>query len=261
MPSLSLTNVVQVRATTVSTDELPQGAVVVKASVFSADPYLVCRSSTILASFHDFIFVQRFNIRSTNPAGVAVGGAMAGFIAGKIVQSNNAAWYGDDVIDMHTTHDASIHTFVSVYLQDTHGRAVGDLIGANLPFSTVQVVTEDKLKATAAWKLTGLITEEQISLGIGILGMPGASWQLCAHASSHVAAGSTAYGGLIDVLAVKPGQTIFVSGVAGGAMYCVYVCTCSNNTDSCRRLCCPACQERVRLHCMSHDTLMHMCRC
>lgn len=41
--------------------------------------------------------------------------------------------------------------------------------------------------------------EEEISYGVGVLGMPG----------------STAYGGLIDVLKPNTGETIFVSGAAG----------------------------------------------
>jgi hypothetical protein len=52
---------------------------------------------------------------------------------------------------------------------------------------------------TIMWKLTDMLTEENSSLGLGILGMPG----------------STAYGGLIDVLRPLEGQTIFVSGAAG----------------------------------------------
>lgn len=54
------------------------------------------------------------------------------------------------------------------------------------------------LSKTVSWKLTGLIEEADISLGIGILGMPG----------------STAYGGL-DVLKPKKGETIFISAAAG----------------------------------------------
>lgn len=52
---------------------------------------------------------------------------------------------------------------------------------------------------TIVWKLTGFITENEISLGVGILGMPG----------------STAYGGLIDVLRPNKGETIFISAAAG----------------------------------------------
>jgi len=49
------------------------------------------------------------------------------------------------------------------------------------------------------WKLTDYISESQISLGIGILGMPGAA----------------AYGGLVDTLRPLKGETIFVSAAAG----------------------------------------------
>lgn len=76
---------------------------------------------------------------------------------------------------------------------------VGDLFGGSLPFCTVQVVTADQLKNGALWKLTHVLDEAHISYGIGILGMPG----------------STAYGGLIDVLQPKAGETIWVSGAAG----------------------------------------------
>ncbi len=49
------------------------------------------------------------------------------------------------------------------------------------------------------WKLTDYISESQISYGIGVLGMPGA----------------TAYGGLVDTLRPLKGETIFVSAAAG----------------------------------------------
>jgi len=75
----------------------------------------------------------------------------------------------------------------------------GDLFGASLPFTTIQVVTEEELAKTVIWKLTGFITEAQISLGVGVLGMPG----------------STAYGGLIDVLRPQAEQVIFVSAASG----------------------------------------------
>jgi len=54
------------------------------------------------------------------------------------------------------------------------------------------------MKTTLMWKLTDYINESQISLGIGVLGMPGA----------------TAYGG-IDTLRPEKGQTIFISAAAG----------------------------------------------
>jgi NADPH-dependent curcumin reductase CurA len=55
------------------------------------------------------------------------------------------------------------------------------------------------LSQAQPWRLTGLISEDEISLGVGILGMPGA----------------TAYGGLMDVLRPVEGQTLWVSGAAG----------------------------------------------
>lgn len=84
------------------------------------------------------------------------------------------------------------------------------------------MLTAEAGAKTPLRKLTGLLIEETISLGIGILGMPG----------------STAYGGLIDVLRPKPrsdkqevrshyfhcyimctktpvGQVLWVSGAAG----------------------------------------------
>jgi len=74
----------------------------------------------------------------------------------------------------------------------------GDLFGASLALTTLQVVVPD---GQLMWKLTDHVTREEISLGIGILGMPG----------------STAYGGLLDVLDGKnsEGQTIWVSAAAG----------------------------------------------
>ena len=95
---------------------------------------------------------------------------MEGFVAGTIVASNADEWIA------------------------------GDRFGANLPFSTVQ---RAKLGRTIAWKLTDVVSEAEISLGLGIFGMPGA----------------TAYGGVTDILrpSTKPGakEIIFVSGAAG----------------------------------------------
>lgn len=71
----------------------------------------------------------------------------------------------------------------------------GDLFGGRLNFSSFQVLSPEQV--AGIWPLR--IPEEKISYGIGILGMPG----------------STAYGGLIDVLAAKHGETIFISGAAG----------------------------------------------
>mmetsp|Transcript_11768 Transcript_11768/g.36773 ORF Transcript_11768/g.36773 Transcript_11768/m.36773 type:complete len:354 (-) Transcript_11768:83-1144(-) len=97
------------------------------------------------------------------------GKPMAGFVSGKVLESKVPEW------------------------------KAGDLFGASLPFTTVQAVSAAHLKAQPFRKLTGLVTEEDISLGIGVLGMPG----------------STAYGGFTDVLKPKTGETLWVSGAAG----------------------------------------------
>jgi NADPH-dependent curcumin reductase CurA len=112
----------------------------------------------------------RMRIKSSSSFGnVAPGEAMSGFVVGKVLASNSSEW------------------------------AVGDLFGGNLPFSTVQTLSADELKASMLWKLNGVLSEEELTLGLGLLGMPG----------------STAYGGLFDVLAAKEGETIFVSAASG----------------------------------------------
>jgi len=75
----------------------------------------------------------------------------------------------------------------------------GDFFGANLPLSTIQILGAKHRSATVMWKLNGMVDEKTISLGVGVLGMPG----------------STAYGGLIDVLRPIKGQTLFVSAASG----------------------------------------------
>ena len=118
---------------------------------------------------------QRGRIKSKNPL---TGGsstteqqaaeprAMSGFVAGKILASRHPKW------------------------------KPGDLFGAALPITTVMVI--DLSSNAFVWPLRG-ITEEQVSLGVGVLGMPG----------------STAYGGLIGCLRPKRGETLYVSGAAG----------------------------------------------
>jgi NADPH-dependent curcumin reductase CurA len=76
---------------------------------------------------------------------------------------------------------------------------IGDFFGSCLPFSTYQVVDQHGCSKSCMWKLSGLIDEKEISRGIGILGMPG----------------STAYGGFIDILQPKRGETLFVSAASG----------------------------------------------
>ena len=110
----------------------------------------------------------RGRIRS-NVGSIKPGEAISGFVSGKIVISKNEKW------------------------------KAGDLFGGSLPFTTYQILTPAQLGSTLLWKLTDLISEEEIGAGIGILGMPGA----------------TAYGGLLDVLRPKANETIFISACAG----------------------------------------------
>eukprot|EP00906_Rhabdomonas_costata_P011425 RCo016283 len=113
--------------------------------------------------------VRTVNPFTGGPNSKKPGDSMEGYLAGKVLVSKAAGW------------------------------SQGDLLGAHLPFSTVQIVSKEVLAESQFWKLTGLIPEDKISLGIGVLGMPG----------------STAYAGLYDVLRPKPGETLFVSGAAG----------------------------------------------
>jgi len=72
----------------------------------------------------------------------------------------------------------------------------GDLFGANLPFTTHQAVSADGLASFR--KLTGYIKEDDLSVGIGLLGMPG----------------STAYGGL-DLMNVNEKDNVWISAATG----------------------------------------------
>jgi len=96
---------------------------------------------------------------------------MSGFVVGKVIESKNCAW------------------------------PVDSLMGAALPFTSIQKLNDIVLKKTITWNLTDYVTEENATLGLGVLGMPGA----------------TAYGGLIDVLRPdkKKNETLFVSSAAG----------------------------------------------
>lgn len=113
---------------------------------------------------------------STTPRHAPSARPVSGFLAGKVVASTCAKWQA------------------------------GDLFGAFLPFHTLQVCTGAQLAKTSMWNLTPYITEAEINLGVGVLGMPGA----------------TAYGGLIDVLRPAPApaagtkpETIWVSAASG----------------------------------------------
>ena len=74
----------------------------------------------------------------------------------------------------------------------------GEMYGAWLNFTTHQIVEPSKT-AFGLWPLSPYITNATRTLGLGIFGMPG----------------STAYGGLIDILKPLKGETIFVSAASG----------------------------------------------
>lgn len=110
---------------------------------------------------------MRGQMRSTG--GYKAGKPMAGFVSGRVLESKLPEW------------------------------KAGDLFGGNLPYVSVQAVSAAQLQASPFRRLTELVSEKELGLGIGALGMPGA----------------TAYGGLIGILRPKTGDTIWVSGAAG----------------------------------------------
>ena len=131
---------------------LEEGAVLLRATHFSADPY------------------QRGRFRSARPGATAPGSPVSGFISGVVVASKSPKW------------------------------AAGDFFGGSLPLKTLQVVGAGAMAVTAMWKLTGLVScEAELHLGVGVLGMPGA----------------TAYGGLLDVLRPKEGETLLITAASG----------------------------------------------
>ena len=129
---------------------------------------------------------QRSAMRADRPGAKQVGEALTGFLSGVVLASRNAAW------------------------------AAGDLFGASLPLATVQVVSAEALARTVMWRLTGLCSEGELSLGVGLLGMPGA----------------TAWGGLLKVLRPEKGQALLVTAASGAVGQLVgqiarHVCECS----------------------------------
>ena len=144
----------EVLQTSVHSDDMENGDILVQLLSISADPYL------------------RNSVKKTkgamNSGSNEEGAIMQGFVSGRVLRSKNEAWIE------------------------------GDFFGAHSHFSTVQIVS--KANAKGFWKLTDLIEDEsQISLGVGVLGMPG----------------STAYAGVLDILRPIAGETIFVSAAAG----------------------------------------------
>ena len=73
--------------------------------------------------------------------GGAIPRAMSGFVAGKILASKSSKW------------------------------AAGELFGASLDFTDVQLIPAAKLEKALIWKLDALLKEANISHGIGVLGM------------------------------------------------------------------------------------------
>ena len=104
--------------------------------------------------------------------GKRAGDALAGFVSGEVLASRSAQW------------------------------RAGDVFGAHLPFATVQALPAAALGALRRLSgLPGVRGAEDAALGIGALGMPGA----------------TAYGGLIDVLRPSGagGEVLLVTAATG----------------------------------------------
>lgn len=135
-------------------------------------------------------------------------GSAYSYLRGRIKSVNplskKRAAGGTDVPLDSDTGEAAMTGFVSgvvVASKNNPDWAVGDFIGGAMDFATIQVLAPARLAQTIVWKLTGYVDETNISLGVGALGMPGA----------------TAYGGLVDILRPNKGknETLFVSSAAG----------------------------------------------
>jgi len=105
-------------------------------------------------------------LRNSMASSIPENSIVSGFVSGKIVASNIPDWKKDD------------------------------LFGANLPFTSIQAVSGPALQGFR--KLTGLISEAELSLGVGLLGMPG----------------STAYAGL-DLMGVNENDRVWISAATG----------------------------------------------
>lgn len=112
----------------------------------------------------------RSSIRSDRPGAKQPGDAMVCFTSGVVLASKSEKW------------------------------APGDFFGGSLPIKSIQRLTKEDMAKTAMWKLNGCISgPEELSLGLGLLGMPG----------------STAYGGLVDILRPVKGETLLVTSASG----------------------------------------------
>ena len=88
------------------------------------------------------------------------------------------------------------HVAGKVLKSNACGWKEGDIFGAHLPFVSYQAVSESDLKDFR--NLTSLIDESDLSVAIGILGMPG----------------STAYAGL-DLMGVSANDRVWISAATG----------------------------------------------
>lgn len=112
---------------------------------------------------------MRSMLKSGRPSSIAPGSPLRGFLVARVESSTLDEW------------------------------KEGDVLGASLPLSTLQVVTDKVLAQTVVWRLTGLVDDARLSFGVGVLGMPGA----------------TAWGGLLEVLRPKAGETLLVTAASG----------------------------------------------
>lgn len=112
---------------------------------------------------------MRSMLKSGRPSSVAPGSPLRGFLVARVESSTMDEW------------------------------KAGEVLGASLPLSTRQVVSDKMLAQTVSWRLTGLVDDARLSYGVGVLGMPGA----------------TAWGGLLEVLRPKAGETLLVTAASG----------------------------------------------
>jgi NADPH-dependent curcumin reductase CurA len=154
-------------------------AVFLKAAIAEGEPredhFEVRTVAVDLSTFHDGILFRPL-VLSADPYlrwrfKTMDGGVVDGFVAGRVEESKHPRF------------------------------AKGSLWGASLPFQTLLLVPAAVLDnpKVVLFELTKYVSEEQISLGVGALGMPGA----------------TAWGGFFDVLKPQKGETILVSAVTG----------------------------------------------
>ena len=112
---------------------------------------------------------QRGSLKAAR--GAVAGAPIMGFVAGTVAASDHPSWQA------------------------------GDHFGAFMTLSSWVALSASELAKARIWKLPASVTDETISVGVGVLGMPGA----------------TAYAGMLDVLQPKhvPGEVVLVTAAAG----------------------------------------------